>query len=200
MSQVLVDALVRNQGQVLTPELIAGLVHVLTHPPSTPIQVAHVLPGGYHGYTFAAEPYDAILHELEPLTRAFNLEMYGEDRRENVDAYLAEYHAGMRMVFTLRTGGELVGYMPVKVYRSTATGDLVAQDDGLYIQSEHRGGLLAMRFSRYIDEVATSLGVSELRTTAPYGTKTVSLSVRMGFTPESVYLTKRIEAHHGQES
>lgn len=190
----LAQALWRNQGQVLTPEVIVGLLAAESFVPDAYIDLNGVESDGRAGYVFHVERYAAALPELAPLHKAHWLET--EKHRHAVplnpdyDDFVGMDRAGRLLLFTIRKDGELVGQSTMRLHRSTHSQTLVSNEDSLFLRQDHRGGLMILAFIRYMDKVLTSLGVREVRVSSKLVNNADKLMIRAGFTPFATQLVK----------
>jgi L-amino acid N-acyltransferase YncA len=200
MSGHLVEALLRNVGNTLTPELVAGLLRAAEHKPDNRIDTRQFEPMEYRGYVFAAEDFEAALPELKPL-HAMQWEEIDERNGKipmNPDyaGYIALNRAGRSLQFTVRKDGELVGQALVRFGLSMHTRTMVGNEDTFYMRPDHRGGFTMLRFVRYMAACAAAMGVREMRTSSKLANKSYLLMQRAGFTPCALQLVLLLEDGH----
>lgn len=188
------DILWRNQGQVLTPELIVGILQGAAYQPARFIDYTNIKPYKYGKYIFHVERYASALEELKPLHAAHwqETEKYRHELPLNPDyaGFIAQDRAGMLVLFTIRKDGELVGQSTMKIFSSMHSQTLVANEDSLFLRQDHRGGFMIMRFIRYMDMVLTALGVREVRVSSKTVNGADKLMIRAGFKPFAIQLVK----------
>lgn len=196
------QALERNIGNVLTPELSAGL-YMSAQEPQTPIDVFNI-PGKTHwDYVFAVERIEHVLHELKPLHEAHwkETESYRHSIPLNADyEYMIESErAGRFVLFTLRAPGkELVGNCMMYLTRSTHTRQWVAEEDTIFIHPTHRKGRLGIKFIQYVEEVLSGLGITEIRVTVKTVNRAGDLLQALGYQHTANQLVKVLGESHVQ--
>lgn len=191
---VLHEVLWRNQGQVLTPELIIGILQGAQFEPPRYIDLQQFEPEVSGSYTFHIERIADIVSEIHPLHEQHWQETekhrHGLGLNYNYDVYALNDRRGKFLQFTIRKGGELVGYSGMNLYPSTHTQTLVADEDSLFLRKDCRGGRTIFRFIAYIDKCLTQIGVKEVRLSAKILNATDKLLVKCGFTPVATQLVK----------
>jgi hypothetical protein len=193
-------ALWRNQGQVLTPELILGLLQAATPVPPEDKTVAYT-----HGPM--AEQSGDVLFQLEAMRDIFDelrehhqmqWEEVGDTRAElnpNYEYLLSAERAGKYLVFTARdtTTNTLLGNTACYLYHSTHTSRLEAREDTMYVRPEARKGLMAVRFFKYCEKQLVSLGAREINVSVKTTNEVYKLWERQGYTFTDRVLTKTFE-------
>jgi len=191
-----VEALWRNQGQVLTPELITGLIGALTYVPERYIDFSVIEPESYGAYTFHVERYADALPELSELHKLHWLETekhrHGIPLKPDYNGFVSADRSGGLVLFTIRKAGELVGQSTMKVYRSMHTQTLAADEDSLFLRADHRGGRTIFKFIAYMDKVLTGLHVKEVRVSSKLLNSADKLMMRCGFKPFATQLVKML--------
>lgn len=186
------DILWRNQGQVLTPELIAGILQGAAYVPPRYIDFAPFEPAEYNGFTFQPERFEEVVAELAPLHQLQWKEVDERlnvfDFRPNYDGYAKRDRDGGLIQFTVRKDGVLVGYCLMLLTTSMHTQTLSAVEDSFYLHPDHRGGFTMIRFTRYMIECLKALGVQEVRVTSKLSNKSYVLMQRAGFKPCAMQL------------
>lgn len=102
------------------------------------------------GYTIDLERFRASYTQLEPLYRKHYAEM--QERlagqgipigpyKPRLDRYEAASEGGWLLTFVLRHDGEAVGYSNVYLTNDMHNGELIAQEDTIYVVPEHRNGI-----------------------------------------------------------
>jgi hypothetical protein len=97
---------------------------------------------------------------------------------------VAEYERlGQFWLFMIehKASGTLIGNGACYVRPDFHTGQLVATEDTWYIAPEHRKGMLAARFLRFMEATGTRLGVRELRVSVKLVNKVYVLLERLGY-------------------
>lgn len=196
------EILWRNQGQVLTPELIVGILQGAAYVPDRYIDFSTVEPREYKGYVFHVERYETALPELRELHKLHwqETEKYRHEIPLNPDyaGFIAQDKAGMLVLFTIRKDGELVGQSTMKVHVSMHSQTLVASEDSLFLRQDHRGGFMMVRFIRYMDDVLTHLQVREVRVSSKMVNSADKLMIRAGFKPFATQLVKMLGGNHAE--
>jgi len=193
-AQTLHDILWRNSGQVLTPELIVGILQGASFQPERHVDFSEIAPVDYKGYVFHVERYASALPELIPLHRDHWQET--EKYRHSIplnpdyDGFIAQDRAGALVLFTIRKDGALVGQSTMKLHASMHSQTLVANEDSLFLRKDHRGGFMMVRFIRYMDAILTALGVREVRVSSKLVNGADKLMMRAGFKPFATQLVK----------
>lgn len=192
--KMLMDALERNVGNVLTPELVAGLL-MAAQEPKNPIDV-HGIAGKTHwDYAFAVERMRDVLHEVKPLHELHwaETESYRHSLPLNVDyEYMINTEdAGRFMLFTLRgPDHEMVGNCMMYLTRSTHTKQWIAEEDTIFIHPKHRKGRLGIKFIQYVEEVLSGLGITEIRVTVKTVNRAGDLLQALGYQHTANQLVK----------
>jgi GNAT superfamily N-acetyltransferase len=196
----LMDALQRNLGNTLTPELVAGL-YMAAQEQSTPIDIESI-PGDTHwGYSINVERIEDCLEEIKPLHAAHweETESYRHSIPLSVDyEYMINAErSGRFLLFTLRgPDHELVGNCMMYLTRSTHTRKWIAEEDTIFIRKDHRKGRLGIKLIRYVETVMRSLGITEIRVTVKTVNRAGDLLQALGYEHTANQLTKVLgEAH-----
>lgn len=102
-------------------------------------------------YTITQEPAHLTYKELEPLYRKHYNEMqarlqsegvdYVSEFRPRLDAYFKASAEGWMLSFVLRMDGKPIGYSNIYLTNDMHNGDLIAQEDTIYVRKEYRIGL-----------------------------------------------------------
>jgi L-amino acid N-acyltransferase YncA len=186
----------RNQGQVLTPELIHGILSGAAYKPFRGIDVAQFKPVEYKGFTFQAERFEDVVSEIAPLHR---MQWQEVDERlqfipfnPDYERYIQQDRDGGLIQFTVRRNGLLVGYCLVRLFMSMHTQTLSATEDSLYMHPDHRGGFTMIRFIKWMVECLASLGAKEVRVTSKVSNKSHVLMQRAGFSPCAMQLVRML--------
>lgn len=198
----LMEALQRNLGNVLTPELAAGL-HMAAQEQKSPLDVESI-PGDTHwDYAFAVERIEDVVHEVKPLHEAHwqETESYRHSLPLNVDyEYMINAEqSGRFLLFTLRAPNhELVGNCMMYLTRSTHTQKWIAEEDTIFLRKDHRKGRLGIKFIQYVERVMRDLGITEIRVTVKTVNRTGDLLKALGYQHTADQLTKVLGEDHVQ--
>lgn len=199
MSQ-LADILWRNAGQVLTPELVAGILQGAAFVPPAYIDVAQFETVSCGSYTFAVERFAPAIEELRPLHVAHYSETekhrHGLPLQFDYTGTAEQDYLGRYLLFTVRRNGELVGHCGQRISRSAHTQTLFADEDALFLRADCRGGRTSIRFIEYMESCLTKIGVRELRVSAKLVNSADKLLIKCGFVPVATQLVKIIEVPH----
>jgi hypothetical protein len=200
MMQNISDILWRNMGQMLTPEMILGIIQGAEVVSNTPFDLTGIAPKEYRGYVFFLERYQDVLHELKPLHAAHwqETEKYRHaiPLNPNYEKFIDEEKSGNLLLFTIRKDGELVGQSTMKLHRSMHSQTLVANEDSLFLRKDHRGGVMMLFFLKYMDEVLTQAQVREVRVSSKLENSADKLLMRAGFKPFATQLVKMLGVEH----
>lgn len=173
-------------GAELTPaagsELVAQLMELIL---GDPLNIRELPIKRVGNYTLQPERFITVLSELMPLHQEHwgETEAYRHGLQLNPDyEYVAECEArGEYILLTARREGALVGNYGLFLTRSHHTRTLIASEDTMFLQPDHRVGRLFLSFSRYGEDIARLLGASELRLTAKLENKVSEMLPRMGY-------------------
>lgn len=143
-------------------------------------------------YQLSIENGSENLTEMFPLYAAHYQEM--RDRlagdgievspfKPRVDAYIASWESGRLQNYAVRIEtGEVVGYANVYLTNDMHNGDLIAQEDAIFILKEHRNGV-GRKLVRFILDDLQSRGVKRAHITAMTDLRVAKIWERMGFKP-----------------
>jgi hypothetical protein len=188
------NVLWRNAGQVLTPELILGVLQGAMRPPDQYIDLSLFSPAQSGRYVFAAERFADTVSELRPLHQAHWLET--EKHRHGLPlqfdyAGTAEYdRLGEYVHFTARREGELIGYCGYRIRYSTHTQTLFASEDALFLRADARGGRTSFRFLQYMEDCLVKLGVREFHASGKLINSADRMLIKFGFVPVATQMVK----------
>lgn len=168
MNTILMSTLQENIGMPLTPMLAAKIMLVsdamsVLVPES---EIAKIQPQTSGEFVFAAERMEDILEEIKPLHQAHWKETeehrHGLEFNPDYETFIKYERAGRCIVFTLRSGGRLMGNFALYLNKSMHTQTLFATEDTLFLVPEARKGRVAMRFIGYAEQALKQLGVREI--------------------------------------
>jgi ribosomal protein S18 acetylase RimI-like enzyme len=140
-------------------------------------------------YQFSLEGFDESLNDLMPLYKLHYAEMTKrmEAAGINVSPFnprLSEYSrasiGGWLLTIVCRFGGEAVGYCNVYITNDMHNGDLIAQEDALFMLKDHRNGVGKKLVQFGIEELGKR-GVKRLHVSAVTDLRVAKLWERMGF-------------------
>ncbi|MDC0135763.1 hypothetical protein OAI26_03680 [Sulfitobacter sp.] len=119
------------------------------------------------GFKIQREDFDDVKHEFDSLViknwEDTGLKKYGLNLNPDWAAYEVMNQAGLIGVYTVRKDTDLVGYLVVLARAHPHYKDHVfASNDILFIDKEHRKGLLGYFLIKYVVEDLEKLGVSVL--------------------------------------
>lgn len=179
------DALQRNLGNTLTPELVAGLL-MAAEEQKTPIDVKSIPSVGHWDYVFAVERIEDVLRELVPLHQQHWNETEGHRHSIPLDVdyeyMINAERSGRFMLFTVRApNGELVGNCMMYLTRSTHTKKWVAEEDTIFIREDHRKGRLGIKLVQYVEDVLRGFGITEIRVTVKTVNRVGAMLQRLGY-------------------
>lgn len=197
MLDVLTAVLQRNAGNVLSPELIYGILQSVSQTPDTSINIEDIPPGEYAQFVICVERIADILEELKPIHAAHwqETERYRHGIALNPDyQYMINAErSGRFMLFTVRSEGELVGNCMMYLSKSTHTQRWVAEEDTIFILPEYRQGRLGVRLIRYVEDVLRNMGVTEIRVTVKTVNRVGELLQHLGYSHTGNQLTRILQ-------
>jgi len=149
-----------------------------------------------NGYTMSVECVADIFDEIEPLARAHYAEMSDRLERDGfqtspynprLNEYFKASRDGWLLTFLLRYDGKAVGYANVYVTNDMHNGDLIAQEDTLFVLKEHRNGI-GRKFVRFCLDKLKDRGARRLSVSALTDLRVAKLWKRMGFKEVAVQM------------
>lgn len=196
--EALIQALWRNQGQVLTPELIHGLVVSSQSVPPLDKTIAYsgqILPSEVQGITYQVERLADILDEVRHHHQMQWDEVEGvrEELNPNYAFMMQAEKDGRYVMFTARRDGKLIGNTSCYIYDSLHTSKRAAKEDTMYVIPEERKGMMAVRFFKYCEDALVALGVQEIQVQVKTTNKAHKLWERQGYVFSDRVLTKLIK-------
>lgn len=197
----LCDALQRNIGNVLTPELVTGLLHALHFPNTSSAIDTQAIPAEeYAQFVIRVERIEDVLEEIKPLHAAHWQETetyrHGIALDPDYDYMVNAERTGRFMLFTVRTNKQLVGNCMMYLTQSTHTRKWIAEEDTIFIDKEHRKGRIGIKLIQYVERVLATLRVTEIRVTVKTVNRVGDLLQALGYQHTANQLIKVLgEAH-----
>ena len=143
-------------------------------------------------YDIAVEKFTDTYRELEPLYRQHYSEMLDRLKNEGVEDYspynprLFEYgnacDGGWLLTYVVRHEGKVCGYSNVYITNDMHNGDLIAQEDAIFILKEHRNGTnIGKTLIKFIIEDLRNRKIKRMLITTMTDLRVAPLMRRMGF-------------------
>jgi hypothetical protein len=152
-------------------------------------------------YTFALERGDLNLSEFLPLYRQHYGEMKARLEKDGIanippfnmreTQYVHAWSAGYLLNYTARYRGAPVGYFNVYLTNDMHNGDLVAQEDAIYMVPDHRKGA-GMKLAKFGIADVKARGAKRMIVSAVTDTRSEILARRLGFKPMAVEMVKTL--------
>jgi len=188
------EILWRNQNQILTPELIVGILHGLNPAPQDNALAAQFIgvTESYGGCSFQVER----LSDLLPQIREMHVQQWNEVEQArdilnpDYDSILQSERDGRDLLFTARKDGELVGNVGCYLYRSLHTQNQCAREDAMYLIPAVRKGRLAIKFFEFCERNLVALKAQEITITTKTSNDVHKLWERKGYAWTDRVLTK----------
>ena len=147
-------------------------------------------------YEITIEKFGPTYKELEPLYRQHYSEM--TERLEanglecspynpRLDEYIKAGDGGWLLTFVLRLEGKAVGYSNVYITNDMHNGDLIAQEDTIFVLKEHRNGV-GKKLVKVILEELRERGVKRVSVSALTDLRVAKLWKRMGFKEAAIQM------------
>lgn len=198
MLDTLVKALQNNLGNVITNELVYGILAVIQNEErSNAINIQDIPAIEYADHLIQVERIEDVLHELKPVHAAHwqETERYRHGIALNPDYnyMINAERSGRFMLFTVRNQSGVVGNCMMYLSRSTHTQRWVAEEDTIFILPEYRKGRLGVRLIRYVEDVLRNMGVTEIRVTVKTVNDVGRLLSHLGYNHTGNQLTKTLE-------
>lgn len=149
------------------------------------------------GYTISPEQGRLAHPALDPLYRQHYAEMQARLAQDGVpigpyaprlDEYFKGMDAGYILTYVLRFHGEAVGYSNIYLTDDMHNGELIAQEDTIYVVKPHRNGV-GKALSQFILDDLRRRGVKRVHVTAVTDLRVAKLWQRMGFKPVAQAMT-----------
>lgn len=150
-------------------------------------------------YVIARESGDANYGELEPLYK----QHYGEMRERlsangqeigefnpRLNEYFEAWGAGWLLNYVVRLEGEPVGYANIYLTNDMHNGELIAQEDAIYMLPEHRNGTGKKLAQRILDDLR-EMGVKRAFIEPVTDLRVEVIWQRMGFEPLATKMVYR---------
>jgi len=147
-------------------------------------------------YTFHLGGFKETYEELEPLYRQHYAEMVARLEEQGIpcspynprlDQYIKAGNEGWLLTFILRNEGKAVGYSNVYVTNDMHNGDLIAQEDTIFVLKEHRNGV-GKKLVRIILDELKERGVKRVSVAALTDLRVAKLWKRMGFKEAAIQM------------
>lgn len=198
MLDTLVKALQNNLGNVITNELVYGILAAIQNEErSNAINIQDIPAIEYADHLIQVERIEDVLHELKPVHAAHwqETERYRHGIALNPDYnyMINAERSGRFMLFTVRNQSGIVGNCMMYLSRSTHTQRWVAEEDTIFILPEYRKGRLGVRLIRYVEDVLRNMGVTEIRVTVKTVNDVGRLLSHLGYNHTGNQLTKTLE-------
>lgn len=148
-------------------------------------------------YIYGTENGADNLVELIPLYRQHYGEMRARLEKEGIpiapfhmrlDVYLPYWREGNLINYTVRKDGMAVGYGNFYLTNDMHNGELIAQEDALYVVPEHRNGT-GRRLAKFVLDDLKRRGVKRLNVSAVTDLRADKLWLRLGFKPTAQLMT-----------
>jgi GNAT superfamily N-acetyltransferase len=193
------EALERNVGNKLTPELAVGLLYAATEVPVSRIESTRPA-FEYVDYVIQHEYLEDVLEEIKPVHQAHWAETEGYRHGIALDPdyeyMINAERTGRFMLFTVRNNGQLVGNCMMYLTQSTHTRKWVAEEDTIFIDKDHRKGRVGIKLIQYVERVLADLSVTEIRVTVKTVNRVGDLLQALGYQHTANQLIKVLgEAH-----
>lgn len=143
-------------------------------------------------YLLALENGSETLAELFPLYIEHYEEMRARLIKDGIETspfnpqipeYISRWESGVLQNYTVRTeAGEAVGYANIYITRDMHNGDLIGQEDTVFVLRPHRNGI-GRKLVRFVLDDLRSRGAKRAYMTAMTDLRAVPLWKRIGFKP-----------------
>ena len=154
-------------------------------------------------YSLALESFEQSYPELEPLYREHYAEMQARLSSLGIEIspfnprkaqYCAAGNAGWLLTFVVRHEGHPVGYSNVYVTNDMHNGDVIAQEDTVFVTKTHRNGI-GRKLVKFVLSELASRKVKRLSVSAVTDTRAIPLWRRMGFKEAAVQMIYTFEGN-----
>lgn len=196
------EILWRNEGQVLTPELIVGILHgVMQKDDNALILSLGEFTDEYKGVMFHVERLADCLDEVKTLhqTQWEEVERVRDHLDPDYDAIINAETSGRYVLFTAKRDGVMIGNCGIYLYQSAHNKMLCAKEDTMFLVSKERKGLMASKFFDYCESMLTEkAGVKEVTMKVKTTNKAHVLWIRKGYIWTDRVLTKTFYDDDGE--
>lgn len=141
-------------------------------------------------YIITLENFKANYSELEALYRAFYDEIYptgSSPFNMLVDEYVKANEEDWLLNFVVRDNDKAVGYCNIWLAQDLKNGDLIAQEDSIFIVKGHRNGI-GKKLAQVVIENLNTRGVKRLMIAALDISNAAKLWQRIGFKQTAVMM------------
>lgn len=147
-------------------------------------------------YAIAIEKLSDCYGDIHPLCVAHYGEMADRLKGQGVeipkyqpryDEYEKANAGGWLLVFVLRHEGKACGYSNIYVTNDMHNGELIAQEDTVYVTHEHRNGI-GKKLVRHVLDDLKARGVKKLTVSAMTDLRVAKIWARMGFKEVAVQM------------
>jgi hypothetical protein len=153
--------LAKHVGSVLTVALARKIAFDVS--PSQAYPPATWAPVVYGDYTFQCERLANVLPALQGQRLRYLAETRPGQRNDRTDwdRLLEAQRTGSHVIYTARDqrSGDIVGSCWLFVGFDLDSGELAVTDDMLYVNADHRGGLVGLNLVKYAERCIFALGV-----------------------------------------
>lgn len=141
---------------------------------------------------------------IDPLYRRHYAEMKARldgdgmpigDYAPRLDQYFPAMDRGDLLTFIVLEKETIVGYSNIWLTNDMHNGELIAQEDTIYILPEHRNGI-GRKLAKVIIDLLQKIGVRRFTITAVTDTRMVPVWQRMGFKPLAQMMTYTFEVEN----
>jgi GNAT superfamily N-acetyltransferase len=147
-------------------------------------------------YTFHIGKHRETFSELEPLYHQHYQEMLERLTKDGIeyspynprwDQYWKASDEGWLLTFIIRHEGKAVGCSNVYITNDMHNGDLIAQEDTIYVLPEHRNGV-GKQLVKFILNELKERGVKRVNVAALTDLRVAKLWKRMGFKESAIQM------------
>ncbi len=142
--------------------------------------------------------------DIEDEIRELHVEHYEETEEgylgtpfnPSYDRYKASEEAGQFILFTVRIGSDLAGYLQYWTFEGMYTNAKQAKEDAFFIRKQFRGKKLATPLLSYAEDALRQLGCSTIGMTSkqPVGGADIGeFLMKRGYSKVAVYYVKKLE-------
>lgn len=148
-------------------------------------------------YTITLENFEETYAEIEELYRDFYHETYSDDSSPfNMlkDDYIEANRDKWLLHFVLRKDDIAIGYCNMWLAQDLRNGDLIAQEDSIFVSKQHRNGI-GIKLAKTVIEDLRSRGVKRLIIAALDNTHAGRIWERLGFKRTAVMMEYNFEGN-----